>query len=318
MSRSSSTTSTADGPQSMSRRQRIEAVGFRPAEWTQERVPACNLCGADRFCAITWTDRYGFDTQCNMCLACGLVFLSPRLTAAEYRRFYEGVYRPLVSAYHNRRIDAVTVQDDQRGYARDLLSFVAPLCRARGIRRLLDIGGSTGVVAEAVARELGCDGVVLDPAPQELARAEARGLSTICSLLEDYDPRAGGTFELVLLCQTVDHLLDVAGSLRKIRELLAGDGLFYVDFVDFRSIYLREGAVEEAVKIDHPYNLTRQTMDLYLAAAGFEVRAASFLPDGHHVGYLCGRSEPRRPRPDPAYVEGALEEIRSVQARSRR
>ena len=42
-----------------------------------------------------------------------------------------------------------------------------------------------------------------------------------------------------MLCQTVDHLLDVAGTLRRVRELLTDDGVLFVDIVDFRAAYLR-------------------------------------------------------------------------------
>ena len=67
-----------------------------------------------------------------MCRRCGLGFLSPRLTAAEYGAFYEDVYRPLVSAFHGRRIDAETVQDDQRGYAAELVELLRARPRLAG------------------------------------------------------------------------------------------------------------------------------------------------------------------------------------------
>ena len=99
----------------------------------KEAVTACNLCGATDFAELSRRDRYGYDATLLMCRRCGLGFLSPRLTAAEYGRFYEDVYRPLVSAYHGRRIDAETVQDDQRGYAAELVEFLRANCpRRRG------------------------------------------------------------------------------------------------------------------------------------------------------------------------------------------
>lgn len=318
MSRSSSTTSIGDTTGPASRRQRIEAVGFDPHAVSRETVTHCNLCGAIRFCTITWQDRYGYDCPCQLCLGCGLVFLSPRLTADEYRRFYDGVYRPLVSAYHGRTIDAETVEDDQRTYTGWLRAFLEPALAGHQIGRLLDIGGSTGVVAESVSGALGCRGAVLDPAPAELDRAADRGLETVAGLLEDLDPARAGTCDLVLLCQTVDHLLDIAAALTKIRRILADDGHFYVDFVDFRAIALREGAVEEAVKVDHPFSLARQTMEAFLTVSGFEITAMCVLPDGHHVGCLC-RKTPARGLPDmTGYAEQALDELRAIQARSKR
>ena len=85
----------------------------------KEPVTACNLCGSTDLAELSETDRYGYPQPLRMCRRCGLGFLSPRLTAAEYGRFYEDVYRPLVSAYHGRRIDAETVQDDVRAASRE-------------------------------------------------------------------------------------------------------------------------------------------------------------------------------------------------------
>ena len=58
------------------------------------------------------------------------MFLNPRMTAAAYGRFYDGVYRPLVSAFHGRLIDARTIQAEQRDYAADRAEFVRPFVDA--------------------------------------------------------------------------------------------------------------------------------------------------------------------------------------------
>ena len=96
----------------------------------KEAVEVCNLCGSTDHVELTQVDRYGFPATMRICTRCGLGFLSPRLTAAEYGEFYEDVYRPLVSAYHGRRIDAETVQVDQRLYAAELVGFLRKALRA--------------------------------------------------------------------------------------------------------------------------------------------------------------------------------------------
>ena len=144
------------------------------------------------------------------------------MTADAYGAFYAGTYRPLVSAFHGRLIDAVTIQDEQQEYAVERGDLLAPFIEGRGYRSLLDIGGSTGVVAHAFARRFALQGTVVDPAPLETARAQALGLETIEGLVERIDL---GTrrFDVVALCQTVDHLLDIFGTLRRIRELAVVD-----------------------------------------------------------------------------------------------
>jgi SAM-dependent methyltransferase len=264
---------------------------------------------------VAHLDRYGYSIQTHACLRCGLVFLNPVMSGGAYQEFYSRVYRPLVSAYHGRAIDAKTVQAEQRSYAVDRANFVAPFMQGRNGGTLLDVGGSTGVVASEFVRRFGFRGVVLDPSPEELAEASAAGLDTIAGLMEDFQPR-GEPFDLVLLCQTVDHLLDVGGTLRKIHDILRDGGLFYLDIVDFRAGYLKGQSIEGAVKIDHPYYLTEFTIEAYLLRAGFEVLRKAYAADHLHVGYLCRATDQRSDAlPLTEDVARQWREIRFIQNR---
>jgi SAM-dependent methyltransferase len=238
----------------------------------------CNLCNS------TWAepvgngqDRYGYTVGALECCRCGLVFLSPRMTKEAYARFYaDGTYRKLVSAFHGREINAQTIQPEQLVYAMELADFIGPFIGQA--ETLLDIGGSTGVVAGYLAQKFALVGTVLDPAPQELE--QAHGLLKIESTVEDWEPN-GRTWDVITLCQTVDHLLDPMGTLKKLRGALAPGGLFYVDIVDYDKT--------RTIKIDHPYNLTRPTMAKYLAKAGFAGPYVPYddAPDGVHCRFVA-------------------------------
>lgn len=298
---------------SPNRSQRIAALGFDYAAQPKDAVTVCNLCGADAFVVLNRRDRYGYPAQAHACSRCGLVFLNPRMDAAAYGRFYDGIYRPLVSAYHGRLIDARTVQDEQWDYAADREQFVRPFIDASRVETMLDIGGSTGVVASHFAKAFGVNGTLIDPAPLEIEQARQFGIETITGLVEAHD---FGTrrFDLVLICQTVDHLLDIAGTLKKVRELLTPNGLLFIDIVDFRAAYLRNWSVDEAIKIDHPFYLTEHTMPAYLRRAGFDVLRSDYAEDHLHVSYICRGADPDRDAlPDPAGVAEMFREIRFVQ-----
>ena len=296
-----------------SREDRIAALGYDYAAQPKEVRGRCNLCGYDRFVTLAHRDRYGYPTRGDGCLRCGLVFLNPVMTAEAYGRFYTDVYRPLVSAYHGRLIDAESIQDEQREYASSCADFIEPRLRERSCKTLLDVGGSTGVVAHVIKERFDLLATVIDPAPLEIEVARKLGLETVTAFVEDYDS-GGATYDLIVLCQAVDHLLDVSLSLSKIRELISDWGLFFVDIVDFRAAYRRNGSVEAAIKIDHPYYLTDETMRAYLARAGFDVLAIDFARDHLHVGYLCapGKKNPDA-LPDPAAVSDQWREIRAIQ-----
>ncbi|HIC69736.1 MAG TPA: hypothetical protein EYO90_09460 [Candidatus Latescibacteria bacterium] len=143
--------------------------------------------------------------------------------------------------------------------------------------------------------------------------ARSLGLQTVTGFVEDYDS-GGATYDLIVLCQTVDHLLDVQLSLSKVRSLLSKRGLFFVDIVDFRAAYRRNGSVVGAVKIDHPYYIVEHTMSAYLRRNGFDVLAVDYAADHLHIGYLCAPAE-REPDWLPAaeVVAEQWREIRSIQ-----
>lgn len=294
------------------RRERIAALGYDYADQPSEAVSQCNLCGSASFVVLTHVDRYGYPAQAHACDACGLVFLNPRMTAQAYGRFYDGVYRPLVSAFHGRLIDAQTIQGEQREYAVERAGFLRPFVAGRGYRTLLDIGGSTGVVAHHFAEQFGLEGTLIDPAPLEVEQARRLGLETITGLIEEHE-FGDRRFDMVIICQTVDHLLDVAGTLRRVRELLTPEGLLFVDIVDFRAAYLRNWSVEAAVKIDHPYYLTESTMRAYLTHAGFAVLRTDYAADHLHVSYVCRRSAPQECVADGHAASAMLREVRFVQ-----
>jgi SAM-dependent methyltransferase len=282
----------AEAPTIDERAARIAAVGFDPRTQSTDPVERCNLCGSTHKVRVSERDRYGYAVSLALCDRCGLGFLDPRLTADAYGSFYEGTYRPLVSAYHGRRIDAETVQEEQRQYAQEVVGWVAGALD-HAPATLIDIGGSTGVVAGAFRDAFGARATVLDPAPDELAVAAAAGMETVAGFAEDYDP-GGLRFDLVLLCQTMDHLLDIRATLAAIRQMVADDGAAFVDVLDVGFMLRRRGSIEGAVKVDHPFYLTRATGRAFLEQAGFAVAAERMSGDGHWAFLACG-AEPVEP-----------------------
>jgi len=300
------------------RQKRIKNLGFYYDSQPKKAIQSCNLCGEKRFVVLTHHDRYGFPAQAHGCLKCGLVFLNPVMTGEAYQDFYNSTYRPLVSAYHGRRIDAETIRDEQRVYASEranlLSAYISP---SSGFTSLLDIGGSTGVVAHHMSQCFGLRATVLDPSPMEIEQARLLNIETIPGLLEEYEPDGSG-YDLVLMCQTVDHLQDIAGAMHKVRDLLNDNGLFLIDIVDFRAAYLRNWSVEEAIKIDHPFYLTEAIMTAFLLRSGFEILRMDYAIDHLHISYVCRVSEPKHDYlPSNHSVETLLHEIRMVQNASK-
>jgi hypothetical protein len=85
----------------------------------------------------------------------------------------------------------------------------------------------------------------------------------------------------VLLCQTIDHLLDLRGALTALRRMISPGGRAFVDIVDINILLRRTRSIEQATKIDHPYYLTGPTTVALFDLAGFTVIAQRLSNDGH-------------------------------------
>jgi Methyltransferase domain len=121
----------------------------------------------------------------------------------------------------------------------------------------------------------------------------AAGIETIAGFAEDVD-LGDRTYDLILLCQTIDHLLDIGATLRSIRRWVADEGRVFVDVLDVEFMMLRRGSIEGAVKIDHPFALTRATALAYFTKAGLRPTAERLSDDGH-LGFLLEPVAPADP-----------------------
>ena len=159
---------------------------------------------------------------------------------------------------------------------------------------------------------------MLDPAPEELAVAASEGMETLAGFAETAD-YGGRTFELVLLCQTIDHLLDVAATLA--RSAGRSRRTAISSWTSWTSASWRDavGSIEGAVKIDHPYYLTRTTALAYFELAGLAPVAERLSADGHW-GFLLAPGEAATPdwaRLEPA-ADAFLAELWRLRAVERR
>lgn len=274
-----------------------------------EHVEACNLCGHTEFSAVANRDRAGFPATSVMCQRCGLIFITPRMGAEAYSEFYgSGLYRSIVSALqeitdeqrHTRMVDS------QAHYAGVVAGAFADELEARRGGTLLDIGGSTGVVAETICQRFDLRGTVLDPASSEVAEAMARGLSCVTGSIETWD--TDETFDVIGIFQSIDHFLDIAGALRKVRRLLKPDGLFIVDLVEIRTLLYHCGP-ELATKIDHPFGLSEWTMRAFLMRAGFNIQRAVRTKDWRKVFFVCSAGDVM---PDALPPVESVDEVRGL------
>jgi SAM-dependent methyltransferase len=290
---------------------RPEAEKLRRLNW--ETVSFCNLCSSRRSVTVSLTDRYGLPAHTVLCLDCGLFYLADCFTAESYSQFYSnGAYRSVCSQFNNVSHTIEQIRADQRNYAQTLGSVLARYVQGQRAGKLLDVGGSAGIVASEFVRKFNLRGTVLDPAEEEIAAARASGLDAVVGSVEGYDTEE--TYDLVLLCRSVEHLMDLRAAFARIRALLKPGGLFYCDIADFMELCQQVGPPETVAKIDHRYWLTQATALNIFGALGFELVSMDIAFGFGYAGYLLRPCEPipRAAAPEER-IHKLLEQIHRIQ-----
>ncbi len=254
------------------------SVAFDVKACPHETV-ACNQCGRTDGTAVAVKDRYGLPVTTVQC-ACGLQYINPRMTAEAYGAFYREHYRPLLAALTGKPYTAAVVRENSRKYAVELVKDVASVVEPYPDARLLDLGGSTGIVARKFAERWGCACTVVDPAPEEVAEA-ADFAETVCASAEDAR-FAPDTFDVILLCRTIEHLRDPKAVLRQARRWATDRAFLVVDAMDVSRWNLRS-----RYKVDHPYSFTDTTLRRMVTSAGWRIRGSWTRRNGLYVGLIC-------------------------------
>lgn len=215
-----------------------------------------------------------------MCERCGLLFLSPRMTTAEYERYYEAEYirqreattawmRAEKSRSSSTHASLTKLFDEARRYGEELLPAMQKILASSSGQRVFEIGSGTGGIL-AVFQEHGWDVTGCDPDPQAVEFSEDQGINSYRGLFEqlhlDLEP-----FNLIVSIRSLNHLLDPMSVLNKAHSMLEEDGLLFVECLDFSYLARSFKTLVAAIQIDHPYMFIAQTLETMIKRAGFEI-----------------------------------------------
>ena len=238
----------------------------------------CMLCGSHdgrRAGSIEWR---GNELSYEICTRCGLKYMTPRPTAAWYRTFYEREFWE--DKFENRdwRPDGASWplwQWLKRGFsgrlrkgrkrARQVVPLIAEYAPLEHGARVLDIGCAFGLILEQLKREYGCDPYGIEPSrvAQNYARRSS-GVTLIGTSAEELAQLSGydGFFNLVIMSNVLENIVDPLPVLEACRRVLAADGLLYVETPNFFHY--------DAMNPYHPYIFSPLTLSALLGRAGLE------------------------------------------------
>lgn len=234
----------------------------------------CNLCGANSFYILARKFSNGQPVQTCMCKNCGLIYINPRMTRAEYDRYYK-------TYYHNERLmtkgrTETRIKDPaENGFkhafrfgkalAEDFKTWIKP-------GTVVDVGSSYGGVLAGIRDTLpGIRVVGIEPSTEDAVYANAHNIPTHNTLFEDFSGVDMGSLTAVFCVRTFNHLLDPRSFLVWSHDHLAMGGVIVLAVKNFRHQCRRAGSVSSSVQIDHCFMFTPETLAAMVRSVGFEV-----------------------------------------------
>ena len=225
-----------------------------------ENITHCPLCKHENHQFFDRRQFRGQPVENRLCVNCGLVFQSPRMTAVELDDFYAREYRQVYQG------DEGPTQKDlfvQNGRADSLLAFLAK--QAVKPARYLDIGASSGILLERFAGHFDCTLVGVEPGEAYRLYARQKGLTMYADLR---DLRAAGeeAFDLISMAHVLEHLPDPVNYLTNLRvDVLAPSGLILIEVPNLYA--------HECFEIAHMTSFSAHTLRHVLKRAGYNVIA---------------------------------------------
>ncbi len=200
---------------------------------------------------------------------CGLCFTWPLPTTDEIAGFYRG-------SYHASADD---LEQKFRPKFERYVAFINSEIPPKG--RALDVGATTGLLPALLnQRGFDAEGLEINPETARIGR-ERHGLPMTTGTFEGY-AAPERSFDLITLCDMVEHTIDPPATLRKVNRLLRPGGTALVTFPDIRSWESRYWrAVARFFGRDwlwgnchapyHIWEFDKRTASLCFAEAGFSI-----------------------------------------------
>lgn len=279
---------------------------------TMENV-ACAVCGSDESDVLLdklWlAQQRGSDGRGTMlfvgeqpvnyrnvcCRQCGLVYVTPRMDKAETIAFYRDSYRDIYTAEDNeprsgdfpftgQHLGLEIYNAVVRVDLLDRLGLLAP-----GIRTL-DMGSSLGALPAYLA-STGADAHGVEVSPFGAYTEQLFGHGTIHRVaIEEFDDAR--RFDVVTLCDVLEHLYDPVAVLKQIRELLSETGVVLIEVPD---VYKPHKPVTSFFSNAHVYTFSPASIRNLLGVCGLELVHFEYGGYCRNMRVLARRGRAQRP-----------------------
>lgn len=246
---------------------------------------ACDLCGSTNSNVLFEKNEYWVNAghwvmraksgailhgRNVFCEDCGLIYISPRLSEEELSEYYRTQYRDTLEKYGgiadiSERMLAMGVYNALHN--RD---FVVRHMQVQPGMKALDIGCHTGALL-AHLQKAGFEPYGIEPDPTSVEQAKTLyGITNATSTTIEQYESDDGPFDLITICDCLEHVTSVTAVLKKIRSLLTDKGRMVCALPtwSFPSV-----SIPAHFSCAHTYTFSEETITAYLHKTGFKVIA---------------------------------------------
>ncbi len=233
----------------------------------------CPVCGSHDFVVLDERVIQEKILRNVLCRKCSHVFVNPHASPEEYDEYYRQGFSKKFNLIEGSP-DLVNLAAGNEAKTKRILKFILPYVKPGG--RVLEIGAGYGNLLAALRDHYGIvelDGLEPDPLARQVAK-KAFTLDLQEVLLDDFKPALDRRYDLIVMHHVLEHFLDPASALQKIKSLLQPAGFIYLGVPNVaamtfpRNLYFR---------FPHVQNFSPFSLYLLLLKQGLKVVTSGAL-----------------------------------------
>jgi 2-polyprenyl-3-methyl-5-hydroxy-6-metoxy-1,4-benzoquinol methylase len=217
----------------------------------------------------------------DRCHGCGTHFANPLPCAEEINRYYADQQKP--DAWEEEFYVESTASKSAHW-----ANFADKLTRLAGSPgRLLEVGPAAGHLL-AAARDQGWSVIGIEATPKFAKIMDTRGVPVHQGFLETFEAE-GQLYDMIVMVDVAEHLLDPVRDLERCRRLLTPDGRLVIatcDIGSFAAWYY--GLRWRQLVVSHTFYWTKRSLRIALARGGFDLE--------HYASFRWWDPNPARER----------------------
>jgi 2-polyprenyl-3-methyl-5-hydroxy-6-metoxy-1,4-benzoquinol methylase len=220
-------------------------------------VDNCPLCDEKQSTLFDRRNFRGYQVSNRLCLNCGFIYQSPRMNEPELDSFYEHEYRKVYQGSQEPIQKDLLVQSKR---AESLIKVLED-SGIENVDRHLDIGCSSGILLERVAKQYHCQGVGVEPGEAYRTYAEDQGLK-VYATLQDVKNAGEQKFDLITIIHVLEHLPNPVDYLNQLKGTwLKSDGILLIEVPNLYA--------HNSFEVAHLASFSQFTLEETLRKAGY-------------------------------------------------